>query len=683
MPIEWSDRFRSALIAAAASVWAAAFGVAGSGLGKLGDPWHPAWSLVGVAGAVAAAVPAVRARRRWAAGFRAAGWSAATAWVAWAWAAGVEDLARWQALAAGAAVFGLLALGFAVPDAAPGILPGAVQPPPKAGPSDWEVRLATVGKAPGCTVTDRQEWPQRTGYDITGDCPADGTSWEDLKQRERALAASLKLPRGCGVEVGPGADSGGFRVRVATHDTLGEDRIYTDTSELSINRPLPFGRHRDGTTAQAALRQSCVMVVSETGGGKTNFLHTVQADLVRCPDVLSWVIDLGGAGLALPWVAPWLDGEADRPVVDWVAPDLDEALWMTTFAIQIIKQRRAAYRHLLKAADSDLLPVTHGVPAIVISIDETAEAAGLSANPALQQNIVRIIQLGRAVAVRVVLSGLRATSSVLPIDAQRQIGVRAVFGVGDEAEIGHALGWRAKLDLGAAPYPGAGWWRDGTSGPIQVFRTPHTAKPSTIAAIAAACVDRRPALDGPSMAGGDGRLAAAYVARWERVVPLLTGDAQDVPAVAAAGRFGQQGVADLGRPVAGSPDMTSSSGGTGGYDADAVQRKLRTARAEQARDRLAGMPDEYARKEAERLLGELEDERVAPEETPAADPRGRMRELLDAAGAAGISGPKLLDQLHAEGLQVARSTMYEWLKKDAVDLGYGRLVAPHHAGGST
>src|SRR2546425_8816271 len=153
---------------------------------------------------------------------------------------------------------------------------------------------------------------------------------------------------------------------------------------LSISGPISFGWHRDDTIAAAEMRQRCVLVVGDTGSGKSVVLQNINAGLVRCPDVLVWHIDLGGAGMSLPWLGPWLDGEARRPVVDWVAPDVDEALAMTETALGIIQRRRVAYRRATRRADVDMLPLTPRLPRLYIVPDEGAEARGITPSPKLQ-----------------------------------------------------------------------------------------------------------------------------------------------------------------------------------------------------------------------------------------------------------------------------------------------------------
>lgn len=642
-PTDAEDRARSL-------AWTAAAGLIAGAAGAVGDPrvfpMHPAWPILAGLACAVVAVWVGRQRAATPAGiFRAVCWLTAGGWVAWCYRYGPWHPTTWEALVCGMVVLGLASLAFPIPDddtqpqPVGGKLGRAVVPPAAA---DWEDRLDRIGKAPGATVTELEPWPSRAGYTLAGDFGGDGSTWQALKAREAAIASTLRLPTGCGVEVGPGDHTGAFTISVSTRDTLAETITYTDTETLSGNGPIPIGRHRDGTVAEVTVREACTMVVSETGGGKSNYLHTLTAGYVRCPDILVWHVDLGGAGLALPWIAPWLDsGLAGQPVVDWVAPTVAEAVTMTEMALQIIMRRRVAYRRLMTQANTDVVPCTHDLPQIRIINDETAEAAGVAASPRLRDNLVRIIQLGRAAGVRVDLSALRATNTVLPTDAERQIRVRAMFGVEDEAEVGHALGWTTRLSLGAATHPGVGWWRPGRAGAIRAFRTPHTAKPATIAAIARQCQDRRPALDPASLAVP---LRDAYLSRWDRVVPLLDDDT-DTQNLAPA------------RPV------TSR----GGVDLGVLDAKIATAR-------LSTMPAEVVDGRFAALAEQLEDDR--------ADRWAQAAAILDRAGPDGMSGAALAQALADAGQPVPSQSLYDWLGRAAVKVRHGQYVAPRHTPGA-
>lgn len=645
-------------------------------------------------------------REAWA---RAASWLVAGVWVAAGWQWGFTgrywQVRSWRAETwwpqywlAGlvlAAVATAAAAVYAVPTDL-GELDVAGRPnPDPAGPEEWAERLARIARLPGCVVQPAQPWPNGNGYDIVGELPDNGATWAvDLKPAEAKLRASLKL-RGGSVEVGPapGGHDGEFRIRVATTDALAEDWTYTDlfgTGRLSINDRHAVARVPDGGLIEIEPRGRCGMVVSQTGGGKTNFLHTLTANYVRCDDVLPWHIDLGGAGLALPWVSPYLDTdvEADGTLrgcpVDWVASTEDEAILMLEFAVQVIKVRRRQYQRMMLAGNTDVLPCSPSIPGIRIVMDETAEGAGVAGNPQLAALVVRVVQLGRAVEVRIDFSALSATASVLPRDAQKHIGIRALFGVQDEAEVGYALGWRTKLHLPDAGYPGAGWIRRSMADEIRRARPPHTSPPRELAVIARACEARRPRLDEPSL---QVPLRAAYLSRWARAVPLLTGS--DEP---------------LGEPVSRAhvslPTRTSvrpdahpgegSSGRGGGLD-----EALARARHIIAGDRVKGAPPERVDAEFERLAGELADDRAAGGEgwtekgppTDGDESRGLVQAAAGDLGAVilgvlagaedkGMSGPEVHATLRTFGIDVSERTVYRCLEKVAIKAGWGSWVHP-------
>lgn len=399
----------------------------------------------------------------------------------------------------------------------------------------------------------------------------------------------------------------------------------------------------------------------------SNWLHTLTAGHVRCPDVLVWHIDLGGAGLALPWARPYLRGDIRRPVVDWPAPSLDEALVMTEFALQVIDGRRIAFSDLMADENVDLIPISHDIPAIRIVLDETAEAAGIYADTRLKSNIIRIIQLGRAVAVRIDLSALRAVATVLPTDAQQQIGTRALFSVNDEAEVGRALGWHTGLRLDQIKHKGGGRIRIGSSGPIDAFRTLRTALPRTIAGIAAACEPYRPTLrevEDPRGPLAHLPLRSAYLSRWDRVVPLLTTGSP------------------VSRPtaVAGSPARGSQAGspGPGGSLVETINGIADDAA------RLVGRAQHLGRvdfdSEWRRLTGDLESDVLRcvgddAETLPGSNSDAALA-VLRRFGAAGASGTAVHEALVGAGRQVSLSRVYDYLNERAVKVRHGVYIHP-------
>jgi S-DNA-T family DNA segregation ATPase FtsK/SpoIIIE len=600
--------------------------------------------------------------------FRAACWVAAGSWVAVSYVTGPWIPGLWVALAGGA---GLALLGIpALPGRKDSTVAGQEgdQPGHGGGNEEWQDRLGRLSDIKGLSVTAVADWPTGTGYDVDGVAGGNsGAGWTDLKRVEEKIANSLHLPNGCGAEVQPGPVRGTWRIRVATVDTLATARLNTETAPLSVNGPLPIGWFRDGRPVTVSLRRECMNVTAKTDGGKTNLLHTVTAGLVRCPDALVWHIDLAGGGLALPWLAPWLEGHAGEPAIDWPATTVEEALLMTEMALQIITDRRRAYHPLMRAQNTDVVPMSADVPEIVIVLDESAEAAGDAANPTLRSNLVRILQLGRTTGVRAVMSTLRFTGGNMPTDAQAQIGSRVLFGVADEAEVGYALGWRVRLDPTSAAHPGCGWIRPSLAAPIEVFRSLHTSPPQVIDRIAIECASRRPTLDAVSAAVP---LGQHYAARWDRVLPDMTGEPVSVRPGETARRVPP--TVPPGTSPAASPSVS-------GMDLAGFSRDVRAAA-----DRM--LTPEVVGAQFEQLVGSMGDRdeadvlrELAAEKATA--PRDRMMAILDAAGPAGLSGPKVGEALATAGHQVPEATLYRWLKAAARDGGYGAWVHPKYRTG--
>src|SRR5690606_41223746 len=86
------------------------------------------------------------------------------------------------------------------------------------GARQWTARLERVANIKGARVVAIEPWihpdPDRpgkerqTGYTVDVELPLGGVSWENLAMHTARLAADLRLPHGCGLEVRPGVDQG-------------------------------------------------------------------------------------------------------------------------------------------------------------------------------------------------------------------------------------------------------------------------------------------------------------------------------------------------------------------------------------------------------------------------------------------------------------------------------------------
>ncbi|MFH0246151.1 DNA translocase FtsK [Streptomyces sp. HK10] len=382
---------------------------------------------------------------------------------------------------------------------------------------DWEDRLARVARIEGSQGVDVVHWPGKVGYTVEINLPAGGTTADDLGGYGPKFAADMRLPDGCGVEIFPGANRGTVLIEVTLKDVMSQDIRYPeDFSELTITERFPIGVHRNGDFALGALCNDCGILIGETDAGKTNQLRVVTAQLARMPDVLIWAIDTTGGGVALPWITPWAtEGTAEAPIVDWIAHNEDEARLMCTMAIEGTAARKAGYQQLMREKKSDnKLPVSHEIPAIVLLVDETA-----SLPHDIKEMLDRIINEGRAMRIRVLICGLRATQDVITAAMKLQAKWRVGMTVSDPEELAYLFPGYVKIDPKDAPVAGSGWNLHTRLGPKKPtpFKGWHIYDELTDR-VCAATAARRPKLDAITL---DVPSAAAYPGRWARTLPVL------------------------------------------------------------------------------------------------------------------------------------------------------------------
>ncbi|MFD3422670.1 DNA translocase FtsK [Streptomyces decoyicus] len=382
---------------------------------------------------------------------------------------------------------------------------------------DWEDRLARVARIEGCQGVDVTHWPKKVGYTVEINLPPGGTTADDLNGYGGKFAADMRLADGCGVEIFPGANRGTILIEVTLQDVMSQDIVYPeDFSELSIVDRFPIGVHRNGEYALGALCNDCGVLIGETDAGKTNQLRVVTAQLARMPDAMIWAIDITGGGVALPWITPWAtEGTAAAPVVDWIAKDEDEARLMCMMAIEGIAARKAGYQQLMREKKSDnKLPVSHEIPAIVILVDETA-----SLPHDVKEMLDRIVNEGRAMRVRTLICGLRATQDVISAAMKLQAKWRVGMTVSDPEEVAYLFPGYVKVDTKDAPVAGSGWNMHTRLGPKKPtpFKGWYIYDELTDK-VCIATAGRRPRLDAITR---DVPTGVAYPGRWARALPVL------------------------------------------------------------------------------------------------------------------------------------------------------------------
>lgn len=385
----------------------------------------------------------------------------------------------------------------------------------------------------------------------------------------KALETGLLTPEG--KHLRPGAlkvvadkdDSTLVIVHIRVNNPLAKVLTYEEIAELlpkSVNEPLLMGRREDNTWDRQKLAGTHWLIGADTGGGKSNHIHTIMANLAGCEDVVIWGADKKG-GRAL---GPWL------PRIDWLATNHDEIDLQLKSLEQIL-----TYRETLDL-DSDQIVARRELPALVYILDEGAEITGSRVNPRGAENaarLERIASLGRALGVWIVYATQYCSLDSLQSPIFReQLTVRFLLSTNSRLAASFVLGddaWQ-KIRLSELAAPGMYYRRVGETQPLAArtpLMTPGKSNdlPKRLAAQGALIM---PQLD----AGSAAAAVPEYASRRSRLAPNLVkaflggSTRQGVPAGASA----RPEVASAGAPVWGTGQAVgggysaASAGGTGG-----------------------------------------------------------------------------------------------------------------------
>ncbi|CAM5541223.1 AAA family ATPase [Streptomyces abikoensis] len=386
----------------------------------------------------------------------------------------------------------------------------------KAG--EWEKRLSDLFRLQGHRVDGVSPWKGDVGYTVRVQMPE---NTPDLPATaERTLAAALRLPRGGGVQITDGMVYGEIHIHVTAKDVLAEIIDLPggpeDTTPTSIYDGFPLGLRPDAEEARLLTVDDCALITGQIGSGKTNLVNDLNAGALRSVDTVVMHIDVTGAGISLPWLHSWaLDGTAGVPLIDWTADTVEEAHILCDTLIAGIGARKAGHQDLL--TEDDKIEVSADVPAVVLVVDEIAELS-----MALLTKIDTIVNTGRAVRVRVVICGLRATQDVITAAMKKQSRNRVGMRVSDPEELSHLFPTGgARLNPKAAPYRGCGFYAapdaEDAVGDPSVFKA-YRIKPKVIRALSIKYADRRPRLEPVFLDTEPGRY---YPSRWGRILPRL------------------------------------------------------------------------------------------------------------------------------------------------------------------
>lgn len=492
----------------------------------------------------------------------------------------------------------------------------------------WETLLARCG-VEGATVLDVIEHPGgrqvhgRFGK-VTEEGPRPGTL-SSLQDAADLIAQHKRLTAGAvTVEGKPGAEF----VLHLREETGPRETVYlpAENQLLTINRPLPLAVKDDGREWSLKIREVNVLIAGVTGSGKSNLLSVMIAQLARTVDVVIFMIDLKGGRAARPWMIPWIQGFAKRPVIDWLATTREEANLMLE-ALWAARESRSR-----AAQGGEKIAPSADLPAILLLTDEMAvllghgiREGGLS-NSKMAQKTLMLAETGRSEAINIIGAAVRANVETLGNTGFKAMSRVRIGMAVTQASDGQAVfpdDPHAAKTLSHITEPGSGLakvLRD-IAGPLHFYRItdghpdPETGQPTVdrITPIALWAGDIRPQLDDRTMeAMGD-----AYAQRWTREHGL------------ALKR--EWGAAAGVRPA---PDPDDAFG---------------------------------------QIVAQIEDP-----EAPVDPRRKRMREILIERRWQGATVGRLGTRLANEGLTTPRETLHRWLADDEKAGMCRRGGRPHH-----
>lgn len=484
----------------------------------------------------------------------------------------------------------------------------------------WPALLEKVG-CKGVTYVSRED--TLCGYLVHLRLPDSGrVTYKRLKNVTDELETAAQGMRPGSLRFEQPGDAHQVVLHVVTTDVLAEE-IPMPYSErrLTISQPLSLGRYEDGRPCAEVFSGISTLIAGLTGSGKTNLINVIVSQLVRCEDVLVWMIDGKGGRAASPWLQPWLEGTSASPVLDWVAVDHAETKLMLEAALRAVRARAR------ERAGGEKLRVGPAHPAILILFDEAAALLGQESggarnslegvtNAQLAKLANELTLLARSEGINPVYAEQRATAySGVPATTKSQCRLRIGLRVSTEAEARSLIPDDNDMVRAMARLKndGTGVIRHKDQGgrvlAAKFFRLANEGDRNDIEPIARAAgnYQMRPKPDPVLLEA----LGEPYAQRWDRAAAWL--------------------------PVR----LPARAGGTV------------TAPP--------GVGEDEFRQIVAASLAELEQAADAGG-SPA---RLRVRQIIEMAGAKGIYQAVILNQLNAEKLGVGNSTLYRWLKEDA------------------
>jgi len=255
---------------------------------------------------------------------------------------------------------------------------------------------------------------------------ARGQTITDVIGKIPALESALGTFRGA-IRVYPTPDDLANRceLRVLEIDPHAGAIPWPGPSVTSITEPIDLGPFEDADPCTVLLLRRHGLLGGSTGSGKSGGLNVLIGNLVACPDVVIWGIDLKRGMELRPWAG----------CIARLATTPEQARTLLADAAAIVQARAAA----LAANGRRTWEPSPDTPALIILIDEYAELADDA--PDAMGDADSVARLGRAVAVTLIAATQRPTQKAMGQGAVRsQMDLRICFRVRERKDVDLILG---------------------------------------------------------------------------------------------------------------------------------------------------------------------------------------------------------------------------------------------------
>lgn len=197
-------------------------------------------------------------------------------------------------------------------------------------------------------------------------------------------------------------------LNVSTRDVMTEAiDLPDDAHPLTITEPLTLGILESGDPWEIRFRQNSIFIAGKKGSGKSVLLHVIISVISRCTDAVIWMIDMAEGNTAKRWLRPWAEQWKDRhgrlidrPILDWVATSIDEAVRLLSASVAVADGRARRMK-------GGKIRPTAKMPSLIVITDENPEL--MARVPDAIQAKTRGIKKGRKAAVDYIDAAQRGT----------------------------------------------------------------------------------------------------------------------------------------------------------------------------------------------------------------------------------------------------------------------------------